>query len=180
MEPRKRLGEILIQMKLVTAEKIEDGLTHAQRTGTRLGEALVDLNMITEVDVAKALCRQNKLPFVDLTKVKLRPDVVDLIDSRHAEEYDIVPIKRQGKQIFVAIRDPNQVYHADQLQFVLNAEVKFALATASALTNAKAEYYGVGEKVAPPAVRPRPSPSRRKRTMTRRSSASCTRCSRRR
>jgi type IV pilus assembly protein PilB len=135
-------------MNLVTAGKVDDALTHARRTGTRLGEALVDLNMITEVDVAKALCRQNKLPFVDLTKVKLREQVVDLIDSRTAEEYDIVPIKKQGNQIFVAIRDPNQVYQADGLQFILKAEVKFALATATALTNAKAEYYGVGEKVA--------------------------------
>jgi len=148
VEPRKRLGEILIQMGLVTTHKVEDALTHAKRTATKLGEALVDLNMVTEVQVVKALCRQNKLPFVDLTKVKLREEVVDLIDSRVCEEYDIIPIKKQGKQIFVAIRDPNQVYQADGLQFVLNAEVKFALATSTALTNAKAEYYGVGEKVA--------------------------------
>jgi type IV pilus assembly protein PilB len=148
VEPRKRLGEILLQMGHVTNAKIEEALTHARRTGTRLGEALIDLNMVTEEQVTKALCRQNKLPFVDLSKVKLKPEVVDLIDSRVAEEYDIVPVKAQGRQIFVAIRDPNQVYQADGLQFVLNAEVKFALATPSSLTNAKAEYYGVGEKVA--------------------------------
>ncbi|MHC4452429.1 MAG: GspE/PulE family protein [Planctomycetota bacterium] len=148
MESRKRLGEILLSMGHVTNAKIEDALTHARRTGTRLGEALIDLNMVTEEQVTKALCRQNKLPFVDLTKVNLKQEVIDLIDSRVAEEYDIVPVKAQGRQIFVAIRDPNQVYQADGLQFVLNAEVKFALATPSSLTNAKAEYYGVGEKVA--------------------------------
>jgi type II secretory ATPase GspE/PulE/Tfp pilus assembly ATPase PilB-like protein len=148
VESRKRLGEILLSMGHVTNAKIEDALTHARRTGTRLGEALIDLNMVTEEQVTKALCRQNKLPFVDLTKVNLKQEVIDLIDSRVAEEYDIVPVKAQGRQIFVAIRDPNQVYQADGLQFVLNAEVKFALATPSSLTNAKAEYYGVGEKVA--------------------------------
>jgi type IV pilus assembly protein PilB len=148
VEPRKRLGEILLQMGLVTNAKIEEALTHARRTGARLGEALIDLQMVTEEQITKALCRQNKLPFVDLSKVRLKEDVVDLIDSRVAEEYDVVPVKRQGRQIFVAIRDPNQVYQADGLQFVLNAEVKFALTTPSALTNAKAEYYGVGEKVA--------------------------------
>jgi type IV pilus assembly protein PilB len=148
VEPRKRLGEILIQMGIVTNAKIEDALTHGKRTGVRLGEALIDLNMVDEIQIAKALCRQNKLPFVDLSKVRLKEDIVDLIDSRIAEEYDVVPVKKQGNQIFVAIRDPNQVYQADGLQFVLNAEVKFALTTSSALTNAKAEYYGVGEKVA--------------------------------
>ena len=59
----------------------------------------------------------------------------------------MVPVKAQGNQIICAIRDPAQVYQADGLQFVLNAEIRFALTTGSGLTNAKAEYYGVGEKV---------------------------------
>ena len=52
-----------------------------------------------------------------------------------------------GNQSVCAIRDPAQVYQADGLQFVLNAEVRFALTTGSGVTSAKAEYYGVGEKV---------------------------------
>jgi len=147
VEPRKRLGEILLQQGLVTPEKIEEALTQARRTGSRLGEALVELNMCSEEQVARALCKQNKLPFVDLEKVKLPASVVDLVDSKIVEEYDLIPVKQQGRQIICAIRDPGQVYQADQLQFVLNAEVRFALTTSSALTNAKAEYYGVGQKV---------------------------------
>ncbi len=147
MEPRKRLGEILLQMGLVTTEKIEDALVHARRTGTRLGEALVDLNMVAEEQITRALCRQNKLPFVDLAKVKLGKDVTDLMDPKVVEEYDVVPIKKQGRQVICAIRDPGQIFQADGLQFVLNAEVKFALATPTDLTNAKAQYYGIGNKV---------------------------------
>ena len=147
MEPRKRLGEILLQMGSVTPEKIEEALVHARRTGSRIGEALVDLNMLTEETVVRALCRQNKLPYIDLSKAKLRDEVIDLVDSKVVEEYDIVPIKKQGKQLICAIRDPGQVYQADGLQFVLNSEVKFALTTSTALTNAKAEYYGIGETV---------------------------------
>ncbi len=147
MEPRKRLGEILLEMKLVTPGKIEDALEHARRTGSRLGEALVDLSMLNEEQVTRALCKQNKLPFVDLQKSNLSSAVIGLVDEKVVEEYDIVPVKRQGRQIVCAIRDPAQVYQADGLQFVLNQEVRFALTTPSGLTNAKAEYYGVGEKV---------------------------------
>ena len=147
MEPRKRLGEILLQMGLVTPEKIEEALTHARRTGSRLGEALVDLNMVTEESVSRALCRQNKLPYVDLDKANLRDEVVDLVESKVVEEYNIIPVKKQGRQVIVAISDPAQVYQADGLQFVLNTEVRFALTTPTALNNAKAEYYGIGEKI---------------------------------
>jgi len=147
VEPRKRLGEILLQMGLVTPEKIEDALTHARRTGSRLGEALVDLNMVTEESVSRALCRQNKLPYVDLDKANLRDEIVDLVESKVVEEYNIIPVKKQGNQVIVAISDPAQVYQADGLQFVLNTEVRFALTTPTSLNNAKAEYYGIGEKI---------------------------------
>jgi len=147
VEPRKRLGEILLDMKLVTPKKIEEALEHARRTGARLGEALVEMNMLTEEQVTRALCRQNKLPYVDLDKAKLASKVIDLVDSKVVERYDIVPVKSTGTQIICAIRDPNQIYQADGLQFELNAEIKFALSTPSGLTNAKAKYYGVGEKV---------------------------------
>jgi len=147
VEPRKRLGEILLQMGLVTPEKIEEALTHARRTGGRLGEALVDLKMVSEEQVTRALCRQNKLPFVDLEKAKLPADVVDLVDTKTVSEYRMVPVKKQGRQVICAIADPAQVYQADGLQFVLNAEVKFALTTPTALNNAMAEYYGVGHRI---------------------------------
>ncbi|NJN14310.1 MAG: Flp pilus assembly complex ATPase component TadA [Planctomycetes bacterium] len=134
-------------MGLVTPEKIEDALVHARRTGSRLGEALVDLNMLSEEQITRALCRQNKLPFVDLSKVTLPKEVIGLMDGKVVEEYDVVPIKKQGRQVLCAIRDPGQVFQADGLQFVLNAEIKFALTTPADLTNAKAQYYGIGSKV---------------------------------
>ena len=137
MEPRKRLGEILIEMKLVSAGKIEDALEHARRTGARLGEALIDLQMLNEEQVTRALCRQNKLPFVDLHKSKLSDAVIDLVDGKVVEEYDIVPVKKQGNQIICAIRDPGQVYQADGLQFVLNADVRVARTTGAGLSNPK-------------------------------------------
>ena len=147
MEPRKRLGEILLEMGVVTQGKIDEALVQARRAGTRIGEALIDMQMATEEQVARALCRQSKLPFVDLGKAKPDAAVLALVDSKVVEEYDTVPIKKAGNQIFLAIRDPAQVYQGDGLQFVLNADIKFALTTPTSLTNAKAEYYGVGEKV---------------------------------
>jgi len=147
VEPRKRLGEILLQMGLVTPEKIETALTHSRRTGSRLGEALVDLNMISEEQVTRALCRQNNLPFVDLSKVRLPEEIIGSVDAKVVEAYDIVPVKRQGGRLICAISDPAQVYLADGLQFDLNTEVRFALATQTQILNAKAEYYGIGKKV---------------------------------
>jgi type IV pilus assembly protein PilB len=147
VEPRKRLGDVLVEMGLATPEKIEEALVHAKRTNTRIGEALIDLNFLSEEQVARALCRQNKLPFVDLAKVKLPKEVTQLVDAKVVEEYDIVPVKKEGRQVILAIRDPAQVYQADGLQFLLKSEVRFAVTTPTALTNAKAEYYGVGSKV---------------------------------
>ncbi|MFQ5843455.1 MAG: GspE/PulE family protein [Planctomycetota bacterium] len=147
METRKRLGEILLEMGLVTQEKIDEALVHARRSGVRIGEALVDLQMVTEEQVARALCRQNKLPFVDLDRARPSDSLLRTVAKKVVDEYDIVPVKKAGRQLILAIRDPAQVYQGDGLQFVLHADIRFALTTPTALTNAKANWYGVGEKV---------------------------------
>jgi len=148
VEPRKRLGEILLEMNLVTEAKIDDAHVQAKRARSRIEEAFVERKMLSEEQVTRALCRQNKLPFVDLSKVKLPAETIALVERSTVEEYDVVPVKKQGaRQLILAIRDPAAVYQADGLQFVLNLDVRFALTTPSALTNAKAQYYGVGEKV---------------------------------
>ena len=59
-----------------------------------------------EEQVARALCRQNKLPFVDLAKVKLPEALVGLLDQRVVEEYDVVPVKKQGNQIIQPVIQP--------------------------------------------------------------------------
>ncbi len=149
MSAHKQIGQILIEMGHLDERKLKEGLEHQKRVpGIKLGKALLELNFIDEVQLTKALCRQFKLPFVDLSRAVLSDAVIELVPRTVVSDFGIVPVKLHQGTLLLATDDPMVTFTADDLRFVLNREVVFALTPPSALNNVRAESYGLGEKVA--------------------------------
>jgi type IV pilus assembly protein PilB len=145
----KQLGQILLEMGLVDERKITEALEHQRRMpGTKIGQAMVDLGFIDELQLTKALCRQFRLPFVDLSRARLSPQVIDLVPRQVVSDFPVVPVKIHEQRLLLATDDPMVTFASDDLRFVLNRDISFALTPSSALANARAEAYGIGERVA--------------------------------
>ncbi len=145
----KQLGQILLEMSLVDERKIDEALEHQRRMpGTKIGQAMVDLGFIDEIQLTKALCRQFRLPFVDLSRARLSPQVIDLVPRQVVSDFPVVPVKIHESRLLLATDDPMVTFASDDLRFVLNRDISFALTPSSALANARAESYGIGERVA--------------------------------
>jgi len=71
-----RLGEILVQQKLLTAEQLKSALDDQKKSGHRLGRVLTDKGILTEGQVAEALARQLGLVYVDLKHFNIKREVV--------------------------------------------------------------------------------------------------------
>jgi type IV pilus assembly protein PilB len=153
---QKQLGQILLEMGIVDDRKISEALDFQGRhPGMKIGAAMVELGFIDEVQLAKALCRQFRLPFVDLTRARISPQVVDLVPRQVVNDFPVVPVKIHEGRLVLATDDPMVTFAADDLRFLLNRDLTFAITPSSGLTNARAEAYGVGEPV-PAAQRRRP------------------------
>ncbi|MBN2490091.1 MAG: Flp pilus assembly complex ATPase component TadA [Planctomycetes bacterium] len=138
---RLKLGDLLLQEGVIDTVAVDQALRYQYEHKVRFGEALVALGLADEVCVARALARQADLPFVDLSKGKIRPEVLATIDRAVAEEYRMLPIKISGGVVFVAIADPVDALNADSLSFLLGREVRCALAAPSALRAAFKTHY---------------------------------------
>ncbi len=148
MSAHKKLGQILIDMGHIDERKLTEGLEHQRRVpGIKLGKALLDLAFVDETQLAKALCRQFKLPFVDLSRALIPDDVAQLVPTNVVNDFGIVPVKLHQGKLLLATDDPMVTFTADDIRFVLNRDLMFALTTSSALNNVRAEAYGLGEKV---------------------------------
>jgi type IV pilus assembly protein PilB len=149
--PHKLLGQICVEMGLVDERKVNEALEHQRRVpGTKIGQAMLDLGFLDELQLTKALCRQFKLPFVDLTRATLAPQVISLVPRDVVENYGIVPVKMHQGKLIIATDDPMITFMADDLRFVLNRDLTFALTPTSGLNNARADAYGLGKKVDQP------------------------------
>ena len=141
---KKPLGQMLVEQGAVSEDDIRRALNFQKTKKVRLGEALVSLGCLEEDQVARLLAKQAGLPFVDLSKGRIAQDVIELVAKSVVEDNRILPVMLKGDSLIVAVDDPDNVFALDTLRFVLDWELKPALAAPKAFRRALRTYYGVG------------------------------------
>lgn len=148
-KPRKLLGEILLKAGRISSGALDDALRYQKETGLKLGEALVRLGHCTAEDVARALARQAGMPFVDVRRGSIPPEVISTVPREVAEQHNVLPVKLEGPgRVILAVTDPLAVYNLEHLRFLLGLEFRCALTTEEALLQALEQYYGVKKQEA--------------------------------
>ncbi|MEK6797363.1 MAG: GspE/PulE family protein [Planctomycetota bacterium] len=120
---RKKLGETLVGWGLIDPNSLADALAYAKEHNKRTGEALVELELCNEDDVAKALASQFGLEYIDLDKHKVDRESLALIPAKLVEEYLVIPLAEDGPRLKVIITDPLDLETLDLLRFRLNREI---------------------------------------------------------
>jgi type IV pilus assembly protein PilB len=124
----ERLGDLLIREGLITKEQLEKALQEQRANGTRVGYNLVKLGFIPENELVKALARQYKLPAVDLSKFEVDPKVLKLVPAELAIKHLVLPLKRDGRTLHVAMADPTNLGVIEDLKFITRYDVNPVLA----------------------------------------------------
>jgi type IV pilus assembly protein PilB len=101
-----KLGQILIQSGVLTEEQLQSALSKQKGTHKRLGEILIEHGYITEMQMIRSLEQQMSIPYVDLSYVKVGQDLSALIPESFARGNMVVPIKKTGSLLTVAVADP--------------------------------------------------------------------------
>src|SRR5450432_3790028 len=125
---QKRLGEILIEWGIVSAQEVQRALDHGKTKSLRIGEALDDLKICSEPNVYKALAAQHNMEYVDLDKNAVPPNAVNDIPDDIMRKYLILPLGKENGKLRIAIHDPLDLEMLDILRFRLNKEMRTVLA----------------------------------------------------
>jgi type IV pilus assembly protein PilB len=113
-----RLGDILMREGLITRDQLTVALAEQKSTGHRLGYVLVKLGLVQELEVTKVLARQYRMPAVDLTRFEVDPKILKLVPSDFALKHVVLPLKREGRTLTVAMADPTNTGVLDDLKFI--------------------------------------------------------------
>jgi len=119
-----RLGEILIAEKKIDQVQLKSALAHQRRWGKKLGDCLVDLGFVSELDLVRTLSRFLRLPLIDVTRIdstKITKDVLDLIPLPIARKVRAIPLAtreiKRKKRLVIATSDPTNFAAFDEIQF---------------------------------------------------------------
>jgi len=138
---KNRLGKMLVSAKLVTEEQIEKALSQQQKEGGRLGSILVKLGYIQEQTLLEFLSKQYGVKPIDLNKVEIDPSVIKLIPTEVVQKYNVIPVRRIGSVITIAMMDPSNIFAIDDIKFMTGYDVDVVVASESAIASAMAKYY---------------------------------------
>jgi type IV pilus assembly protein PilB len=131
---KKRLGDILLEHNLITPEQLQKALEEQKATGSRLGEVLVRLKFVSEIDIAKILSKQLEIPLVDLRDQYIDEEICNIIPAGFADNNKVLPLRTEGKELVVAVSDPLNVLILDDLRVITNYKIRPVIATESQIS----------------------------------------------
>jgi len=148
-KPKKRFGDILVEGGLITATQLHQALSYASDRGIKLGMALQGLGFVNDVAVAKTLAAQLKIPFVDLEKIVIDPDIVTSIPELVARKNKVIAIGRKPGEILVAFADPLNIFAIDEVTKHAKEKIVLSVAAESKIVGAIDRMYDQKSSHAP-------------------------------
>jgi type IV pilus assembly protein PilB len=137
----ERIGELLVREGLISKEQLQKALEESRATGTRVGYNLVKLGFIPETELTRMLARQYRMPAVDLSKFEVDPRIAKLIPTDLATKHLVLPLKRDGRTLTVAMADPTNLGVIDDLKFITRYDIFPVIAGEYTLRTAVEKYY---------------------------------------
>lgn len=144
MATRKRLGAMLIEAGLLTEQALRVALKEQQRFGGSLGRTLVELKLVSEVELVRVLADQLKVAAVDLDAIEIPQSVLAFVTADMADLHGLIPFAQPMKFLDVAMTDPTNQTAIDELRMRTKLNIRPALAGPKMIERAIGKYYGRG------------------------------------
>jgi type IV pilus assembly protein PilB len=141
---RKKLGAMLIEAGLLTEQALRVALNEQNRWGGSLGRTLVEMKLVSELELVRVLANQLKVEAVDLDAIEIPQAVLAHVTADFADLHALVPFAQPMKFLDVAMTDPTNTTVLDELRTRTKLNIRPALAGPKMIERAIGKYYGRG------------------------------------
>ncbi|MBI5142334.1 MAG: type II secretion system protein GspE, partial [Nitrospirae bacterium] len=136
-----RIGQMLVNANLISEDQLMKALDHQKKDGGRLGSILVKMGSLTEDRLVAFLSKQYGIPAINLTDYQIDAAVARLIPAEVAQKYQVMPVARVGATLTIAMVDPSNVFAIDDIKFMTGYNVEPVVAAETAVRTAMSKHY---------------------------------------
>ncbi len=140
-ESNKRIGELLINAKLINNDQLAHALSEQKTTPGRLGSTLVRLGYLSNDDLVNFLSVQFGVPAVSLHDFSISDEILELIPSELINKHHILPINRIGSTLIIAVCDPTDLSAIDDIKFITGYNIEITIASESSIKESIDKFY---------------------------------------
>ena len=122
-----RLGEILVQQKLLTEEQLGMALTEQKRSGRKLGRVFIEHGYVTEEQISGALARQLDIPYINLKFFNINAELVRLLPETQARRFRALVLEDRREGLLVGMSDPTDLFAYDEIARLVKRNIELAV-----------------------------------------------------
>lgn len=135
------LVEMLVRSDLLTTEQAEQVRRQKESSGDPIDSCLVKLGLLTEEALLEFLARTFKVVRADFGENPVDQSVLDLVPSEICSKFNVIPVRRQGRALHLAMADPSNIYAVEDIKFLTGLEVQPVVALESKIKESIGVYY---------------------------------------
>ena len=144
--PAERLGDLLVSEGLLSREALQMALQEHRASGLPLGYVVTKQGLVPEVEVTRLVARQLRVPAVDLSHFDADPKILRLIPADLAKRHLLLPLKRDGRTLTVAMGNPTDQILIQELRFITRYDLFPVFAGELTLRAMIDRYYDAGDQ----------------------------------
>ena len=122
-----RLGEILVQQKLLSEEQLGMALAEQKRSGRKLGRVFIENGYVTEDQISGALARQLAIPYLNLKFYNINPEIVRLLPETQARRFRALVLEDRRGALLVGMSDPTDLFAYDEIARIVKQNIELAV-----------------------------------------------------
>ena len=142
------VGDVLVKGGVITPEQLKKAMDDQKKEGGKLGSSLVKLGFIEEKKLVECLSKQYGIPSIDLADIEADAELLKFIPEDVAQKYQLVPVKRSGATLSVAMVDPTNIFAIDDLKFLTGYNIQPFVVSESALKETIDRFYDASATLA--------------------------------
>jgi type IV pilus assembly protein PilB len=126
---KKRLGEMLVESGLISEDTLKKAIQEHKKAGMKLGQYLIKQSLVNETQIIQMLSKQLKIDRYHPERYPIDVELAGLIPFDTANKYQLVPLKRRGRLLTIAMTDPLDIGAMDTVEIITNLEVEPVVCT---------------------------------------------------
>lgn len=140
-EKRKKLGEILRSSGLISEQQLQKALEFQKGEGGLIGEILIKLGFVGEIDIVQALTTQYGFPYIPVENYELNQEMTKIIPENMARQYGVVPIDVMGDILTIAMSNPLNDKAIEDVEILTKKKVQVFIGTVTGISGALNKLY---------------------------------------
>jgi len=122
-----RIGNLLVQEKLISQEQLSLALEQQKRSGRKLGRVLIENGFATEEGISETLAKQLKIPYLNLKYYNINLQVARMLPEMQARRFRALLLEDKGNAYLVAMADPTDLFAFDEIVRLLKRDIELVL-----------------------------------------------------